>query len=93
MNVRWVSRRAVDAGSYCTAQGSVKNIGNVATALWILVIAIHVFNLLFLRHQTKRIAGIAVTVATWSFVGTIGIFGPAVLAKANIGPYFGVAGE
>jgi hypothetical protein len=51
-----------------------------------------VFNLLFLRLQTKRIAGIAVTVGVWCFVFSIDIFGPAVLEKTKLGPYFGVAG-
>jgi hypothetical protein len=111
MNIRWVEELSVRDGSFCAAQGAIKNIGNVATALWALVypsytpvigtviklfvqiIAIHVFNLLFLRHQTKRIAGIATTVAVWCGVGTIDLFGPAVLSKQSIGPYFGVAGH
>ena len=37
MNVRWVEGLSVRDGSFCTAQGAIKNIGNVATALWALV--------------------------------------------------------
>lgn len=37
MSIHWVVERRVEAGSFCTAQGVVKNIGNVATALWTLV--------------------------------------------------------
>ncbi|KAF8313496.1 hypothetical protein DL93DRAFT_2114128 [Clavulina sp. PMI_390] len=92
MNARWVGNKAIQEGAYCSAQGAVKNIGNVATALWTLVIAVHVFNLLFLRHQTKRLAAIFVTIATWSAVLTIDIFGPAVLQKQELGAFFGIAG-
>ncbi len=68
-------------------------IGNVAEALWTLVISVHVFNLLFLRNPTtKKFVPIAVTVGVWGLVGTICICSPAVLEKPKFGPYFGPSG-
>jgi hypothetical protein len=34
MNLRWVEDNAVVPGSYCSAQGAMKNLGNVGTAFW-----------------------------------------------------------
>lgn len=90
MNIRWVNATRITSGGFCTAQGSIKNVGNVASAVWTLVIAGHVFNLLFLRMAQKKYVALAVAIATWSFIGAVAIFGPAVLEKS--GPFFGIAG-
>lgn len=57
------------------------------------VISIHVFNLLFLRLETKKLAGIFMTIAVWCSVCAIDLFGPAVLVKHDLGPFFGIAGR
>lgn len=34
MNAKWIVYGVVEAGSFCTAQGSIKQAGNVGTAFW-----------------------------------------------------------
>jgi len=47
MNVQWLSTGKVSEGGYCFTQGGIKQAGNVAIAVWILVIAISTFEMLF----------------------------------------------
>ncbi|TDL24619.1 hypothetical protein BD410DRAFT_786142 [Rickenella mellea] len=92
MNARWISKGGAFPGGFCSAQGGVKNAGNLGTALWSFVIAMHVFNLLFLRWQTTR-AGLCLTlIFGWSTVIMIVTLGPTSIETAAKGPYFSVAG-
>ncbi|KAJ7842399.1 hypothetical protein B0H13DRAFT_2365236 [Mycena leptocephala] len=54
MNFKWAADREVTSGVFCSAQGGIKQAGNVATALWSLVLALHLFNLLFLRLKSTK---------------------------------------
>ncbi|KAG8983468.1 hypothetical protein FRB90_006008, partial [Tulasnella sp. 427] len=52
LDVRWIHNGRVDADStYCSAQGFIKQFGNVGIALSTLVITIHTFAVLFLRWR------------------------------------------
>src|SRR5262249_44584405 len=69
MSIRWVGLGGVFAGNFCSAQGwywfrplcpftyddaaGIKQAGNVGNALWSLVISVHLFNQLFLRHTVE----------------------------------------
>jgi len=93
MNARWVKDGIVVNGSFCEVQGGIKNAANVGTAIWSFTIAVHVFNLLFLRWRTTRTSMIATLVGGWSFVLMIVTLGPFAIATPDRGPYFGVSGN
>ena len=92
MNARWVEKGGVDNGGFCSFQGGLKNAANVGTALWTLILAFHVFNLLFLRWKTTRSSLIATLFGGWSFIFMIVSLGPSVIETPERGPYFGVSG-
>jgi hypothetical protein len=92
MSFRWVSQGAVNAGQLCTTQGGIKQAGNVGTALWSFFIAVHLFNLLFLRYPETKIGLIATLVLGWALVIMFVMAGPAVVENSQKGPYFGVSG-
>ena len=92
MNARWAHEDIVYNGNYCAAQGALKNAANNGTALWSFMIALHVFNLLFLRWQTTRAGMAATLIGGWSAIGMIVLLGPSVFEKPDRGPYFGVSG-
>lgn len=92
MNGRWLEKGAVYNGGFCTAQGALKNAANNGIALWSFMIAVHVFNLLFLRWRTTRVSMAATLVGGWSAVAMIVLVGPSVIQKSEKGPYFGVSG-
>jgi len=92
LNFRWVSQGAITPGEFCTAQGGIKQAGNVGTALWSFFISVHLFNLLFLRYPDTKTGMFAALVLGWALVGTIVLVGPATIQKSQIGPYFGVSG-
>ncbi|KAJ7669463.1 hypothetical protein DFH06DRAFT_1181260 [Mycena polygramma] len=92
MNFKWAAEGGVTSGMFCSAQGGIKQAGNVATALWSFVLALHLFNLLFLRAKSTT-AGFWCTIVTgWSVVALVVIIGPTVIQRRDKGPYFGISG-
>lgn len=57
-----------------------------------MVLAVHIFNLLFLRLPNRKFVSTAVAIGTWSFIAALSIFGPAILQKPARGPFFGISG-
>ena len=56
------------------------------------MIALHLFNILFLRFSATGL-GLAATLSFgWAFVATLVILGPAVLQTREKGFYFGISG-
>lgn len=92
MSIQWVMEHGITLGVPCTAQGAIKNGGNVGTALWSMVIAIHTFCILFLGFRPRDFALYGTLVGVWSLVGFIVVVGPAVVETSARGPYFGIAG-
>ncbi|KAF5318852.1 hypothetical protein D9619_010962 [Psilocybe cf. subviscida] len=89
----WAARGGVFQGTGCEIQGALKQIGDVGAALWFLVIAIHVFTLVFLRRRSNKttfiaiVSGVWILIAVWTLVARFG------LQKSDLGPYFGVSKE
>ena len=92
LNARWINEGIVYDGSFCSFQGGLKNAANVGIALWTFVIAMHLFNLLFLRWKATRAGMIVTLIGGWSAVGMIVTLGPLVIQTPERGPYFGVSG-
>ncbi|EJD05423.1 uncharacterized protein FOMMEDRAFT_103454 [Fomitiporia mediterranea MF3/22] len=92
LNARWVREGIVFDGSFCSFQGGLKNAANVGTALWSFIIALHVFNLLFLRWKTTCTGMIITLICGWTIVAFIVTLGPLAIETPERGPYFGVSG-
>lgn len=93
MNFQWVALGYVISGPYCSAQGGIKQAGNVGTALWSFMIALHLFNLLFLRWKSTLVALIVTLISGWTVVAVIIFVGPGVIQTMAKGSYFGVSGS
>ncbi|KAG8898421.1 hypothetical protein FRC00_002841 [Tulasnella sp. 408] len=66
LHIRWIHLQTVEAGStYCSAQGFIKQFGNVGVALTTFVIAVHTFAVLFLRWRIPD--------TKWLPLGVIGL--------------------
>jgi hypothetical protein len=92
MSLKWVIGNQVTSGSFCTTQGALKQAGNVATALWTLILGFHLFKLLFLRTAPTKLAFWLTSVGGWSIVAIVVIVGPTAIQTAERGPYFGISG-
>ncbi|THH00148.1 hypothetical protein EW026_g2346 [Hermanssonia centrifuga] len=92
MNAKWYMNHAVEFDSFCVAQGVVKHISDVGTAIWSLVIAAHTFWVLFLRWDLRRYVMIATMIFGWSLIGTLVIAGPATGGVKVNGPFFAISG-
>jgi hypothetical protein len=57
------------------------------------MIALHLFNILFLRFPTTKIGLVATLCFGWALVATIVIVGPAMIQTPAKGPYFGISGN
>lgn len=92
MNAQWVIKGAVYGGGLCSVQGGIKQMGNVAAALWSFMIALHTFNLLFLRRKMTALGQWLTIIIGWTAVLFIIIIGPLAIQTAEKGPYFGISG-
>lgn len=92
MNAQWYVQQAVSFQPFCTAQGVIKQISDVGTALWALTIALHTFWVLFLRLEVRRAVMISALVALWAAIGTLVISGPATLNIKEKGPFYAISG-
>ncbi|KAJ6593635.1 hypothetical protein B0H19DRAFT_1091328 [Mycena capillaripes] len=92
LNVKWIRDMAVEVGDICVLQGVFKQIADVATAFWTLVIAIHTFCLLFLELKSSRFTLLTTLIAGWSGIAAIVIGGPAALDTTHHGPFYGISG-
>ncbi|KAJ6529626.1 hypothetical protein B0H19DRAFT_1332690 [Mycena capillaripes] len=92
INVRWIGDRAVVVGSLCTVQvGVLKQIADVSTAFWTLIIAIHTFSLVCLGLRWSRFTFLATLIVGWAGIGGIVIAGPAGQTSRH-GPFYGISG-
>lgn len=92
MNARWVRERAVAFSPFCEAQGAIKQLADVGTAVWALVIAMHTFWVLFLQWDLRRYVLVSTIVFNWSAIGAFVIAGPATLNVKHNGPFYGISG-
>ncbi|KAF8828376.1 hypothetical protein HHX47_DHR4000869 [Lentinula edodes] len=81
MSFEWIARGGVAVGGVCTAQGALKQAGNLATALWSFIIALHLFNILFLRSPASMRWFWVATVLGWGIVAGIVVIGPMVIEE------------
>ncbi|KAL5495464.1 hypothetical protein ACEPAI_927 [Sanghuangporus weigelae] len=89
MNLRWIQEASVDEGTFCVAQGIIKQTGDVSVALCTLAIAIHTFTAIVFRWKPPRPRFLSVTVLTtiWLTV-TLIIVISAATHRNNIDDYW-----
>ena len=56
------------------------------------MIALHLFNLLFLRYPSTKVGLLASLIGGWGAVVFFVVIGPLALQKASRGSYFGISG-
>ncbi|KAJ3809573.1 hypothetical protein F5876DRAFT_43606 [Lentinula aff. lateritia] len=94
MSFDWIAHGGVQVGGVCTAQGALKQAGNLATALWSFIIALHLFNILFLRSPASMRWFWITTIFGWGVVAGIVAIGPMVIQQTKQrGRYFGITGS
>ncbi|KAJ3931507.1 MAG: hypothetical protein NXY57DRAFT_961713 [Lentinula lateritia] len=94
MSFDWIAHGGVQVGGVCTAQGALKQAGNLATALWSFIIALHLFNILFLRSPASMRWFWVATILGWGVVAGIVAIGPMVIQQTKQrGRYFGITGS
>lgn len=90
MSAKWIALGASMFGSFCTTQAVIKMVGSVGSAVWTMIIAVHVFNLLFLHLKPIGKGLYAVLVAVWSLLFSDVLLGPTIyrMAPDFFGPSF-----
>ncbi|EPQ60547.1 hypothetical protein GLOTRDRAFT_135219 [Gloeophyllum trabeum ATCC 11539] len=73
MDIRWIVKSNVEGGSFCTAQGALKQIGDVGVALASMAIAFHTFAVLVFRWRPDASPKVAFAIlgAIWTFIALI----------------------
>ncbi|KZV97695.1 hypothetical protein EXIGLDRAFT_764202 [Exidia glandulosa HHB12029] len=70
LDLKWVTQGHVTGGAYCTAQGALKQVGDVGVALSILAITVHTFAVLFFHWTPPESHKIPIIVLAldWLFI-------------------------
>ncbi|KAJ8521163.1 hypothetical protein ONZ45_g2080 [Pleurotus djamor] len=92
LNTTWIRQMGVTYGSTCVAQGVLKQLSDVGSATWTLVIAINTFCLLFLEIKLRQFVLWSTLVAGWFGIGAIVMAGPASLNTVQRGPFHAISG-
>nr|GAT54826.1 predicted protein [Mycena chlorophos] len=93
MNLNWALNGEVVEGGFCTAQAAIKQAGNVSAAIMSFTIAVHVWNLLFMRYQTSMRVALGIVLFGWCFTTVVVLLGPTAVQTEAKGPFFGIDGE
>ncbi|KAH8835659.1 hypothetical protein DL96DRAFT_1575105 [Flagelloscypha sp. PMI_526] len=67
LNIQWIKDSSVEENSVCTAQGALKQVGDVAVAMSTLVIAVHTARVLIFKISFPSIVPKLVVLAIWVF--------------------------
>ncbi|KAL5507484.1 ATG5 [Sanghuangporus vaninii] len=86
MNLKWIQDMA------CSSSGGIKQAADIGTAFWILIIAVHTFNVLVCGIHVRRILMFVLLVAIWSFISALVAMSPIILQNKSKGPYFNISG-
>ncbi|KAG9220987.1 hypothetical protein CCMSSC00406_0002413 [Pleurotus cornucopiae] len=89
LGATWIRQMGVHYGSTCVAQGVLKHLSDVGSAVWTLVIATNTFCLLFLEIRLRHFVLWSTLIAGWFGIGAIVIAGPASLNTVKKGPFLG----
>lgn len=92
LNTPWIPEGGVYFTDLCQVQGALKNAGNVGTAVWSFLLALHMFNLLFLRARMNALSTTLTLIAGWFVILFVPLIGITVIETQSRGPYFGVSG-
>ncbi|TFK67850.1 hypothetical protein BDN72DRAFT_842536 [Pluteus cervinus] len=88
LNLRWVIEGKVTEGSLCTAQGMLKQMGNVGIALTPQLIAAHTFLVIVLEWSIPRIVSRIMISLIWVIIGLI----ISITTATYEAPYYGNTG-
>lgn len=88
----WAANKQIDAGPLCTAQAAMIMFGDLGTAFWNAVVAIHTFWTVVLGKRMSTIA-VALLIATgWTLCVVLTIIGPIAIQNETAGPFYAIAG-
>ena len=76
----------------CTAQSVLIQAGDVASALWTLVLAIHTSIILGLRRKPSTTAIVATIAFVWTLVAFLTAIGPLGIAHGQAAPFYDQTG-
>ncbi|KAF8524030.1 hypothetical protein JB92DRAFT_1498374 [Gautieria morchelliformis] len=92
IQVKWAAERRLVEGTTCAIQAATLVMGDLGSAVWSCVIAIHTFSGIALERQWSREAIVLTVVTGWTFMISLTAFGPLVLTNKSNGSFFAIAG-
>lgn len=93
LSIVWAVQDEINFGPFCTLQAVLKQFGNVATALWVLAIAVHTFVAVFLEMKVSNLVFYIVFCAVWLLSGCIVAVGPLFYTTERLGPWYGISAQ
>jgi hypothetical protein len=93
LSMAWAVENKITFGSFCTLQAALKQFGNVSTALWVCVIAVHTFAAVFLEIKVPNFVFYIVFCMVWLLSGAIIAVGPMFYTTEQLGPWYGISAQ
>ncbi|KDR76507.1 hypothetical protein GALMADRAFT_448937 [Galerina marginata CBS 339.88] len=93
MDFQWVAKGSVRSGALCSTQAGIELAGNLGTSIFSVMIALHLFHILFLRFRATNPVFVGALVCAWTFVLFDILIGRFAIQTPKKGPYFGIAGS
>lgn len=92
MNARWLQLGGVQKGDFCTTQAVLKQVSDVGSAIWSLVVSAQTFCLLFFQLHSPRWVGWVVLGFSNGLVVMFAFLGPAIYRTEAKGDFYGISG-
>jgi len=89
ITIKWVNEGGITTGPSCFTQGVLYEVGEFASAFFVVVIGLHTFNTLVLRNRQPQWVGPLVTTLGWAAALAVGT-GPLVMSDRGGGPLYDI---
>lgn len=93
LSIVWAVQNQITFGAFCTVQAALKQFGNVATALWVFVIAVHTFAVVFLEIKVPNFVFYTVFCGVWFLSALVIVVGPLFFTTERLGPWYGISAQ
>jgi len=93
LSIVWAVEGKITFGMSCSVQAALKQFGNVATALWVLALAVHTFVVVFLQLRVPDWVFAIIIGLVWILSAAITVAGPLFFTTEEMGPWYGISAQ
>ncbi|KAH7106343.1 hypothetical protein BKA62DRAFT_686830 [Auriculariales sp. MPI-PUGE-AT-0066] len=93
IGIQWIQSGKILAGTTCSAQAMILQLGSLSTAFFVLYISFHALNAAVLRRPVAKWVAYICVAALWFFVLFLDLAGPLFVPKDPRATFYGPSGS